>query len=167
MLSVATGLTGMTGMTGATKTGNGESKVPERTNWIVKVPGARVIDMRPPDRRRSLSVKDGPMTSRTDTTGSGAQDLTEEELLAIETEKESFIERKMREEIEAKQLAALAGKAHQKDWDYVNREDRNRRIPRRQVKAPVYKSIEQAGYEAWLNDHETKQRKMALGIGLT
>ena len=167
VLSVATGLTGMTGMTGATKTGNGESKVPERTNWIVKVPGARVIDMRPPDRRRSLSLKDGLMTSRTETTGSGAQDLTEEELLAIETEKESFIERKMREEIEAKQLAALAGKAHQKDWDYVNREDRNRRIPRRQVKAPVYKSIEQAGYEAWLNDHETKQRKMALGIGLT
>ena len=112
-------------------------------------------------------MKDGPMTSRTETTGSGAQDLTEEELLAIETEKESFIERKMREEIEAKQLAALAGKAHQKDWDYVNREDRNRRIPRRQVKAPVYKSIEQAGYEAWSEDHETKQRKMALGIGLT
>lgn len=172
VLSVATGLTGMTGTTGATKTGNGESKVPERTNWIVKVPGARVIDMRPPDRRRSLSVrslslKDGLMTSRTETTGSGAQDLTEEELLAIETEKESFIERKMREEIEAKQLAALAGKAHQKDWDYVNKEDRNRRIPRRLVKAPVYKSIEQAGYEAWLNDHETKQRKMALGIGLT
>ena len=166
MLSVATGLTGITGMT-ATKTVNGESKVPERTNWIVKVPGARVIDMRPPDRRRSLSVKDGPMTSRTETTGSGAQDLTEEELLAIETEKESFIERKMREEIEAKQLAALAGKAHQKDWDYVNKEDRNRRIPRRLVKAPVYKSIEQAGYEAWLEDHETKQRKMALGIGLT
>ena len=167
VLSVATGLTGMTGTTGATKTGNGESKVAERTNWIVKVPGARVIDMRPPDRRRSLSVKDGPMTSRTETTGSGAQDLTEEELLAIETEKESFIERKMREEIEAKQLAALAGKAHQKDWDYVNKEDRNRRIPRRLVKAPVYKSIEQAGYEAWLEDHETKQRKMALGIGLT
>ena len=164
MLSVATGLTGMTGTTGATKTGN-ESKVPERTNWIVKVPGARVIDMRPPDRRRSLSVKDGLMTSRTETTGSGAEDLTEEELLAIE--KESFIERKMREEIEAKQLAALAGKAQQKDWDYVNKEDRNRRIPRRQVKAPVYKSIEQAGYEAWLEDHETKQRKIALGIGLT
>jgi hypothetical protein len=168
VLSVATGLTGMTGTTGATatKTGN-ESKVPERTNWLVKVPGARVIDMRPPDRRRSLSLKDGPMTSRTETTGSGAQDLTEEELLAIETEKESFIERKMREEIEAKQLAALAGKAHQKEWDYTNKEDRNRRIPRRQVKAPVYKSIEQAGYEAWLEDHETKQRKMALGIGLT
>ena len=42
--------------------------------------------------------------------------------------REQVIEMKMRREIEEKQMAALAGKAHEKEWDYAAYEHRRKRI---------------------------------------
>lgn len=90
--------------------------------------------------------------------------LTEEERAAREEEKERVIEQKMREEIEAKQLASLTGKAHQKEWNYAMYENRKRRIPRNQVKPPLYESIERAAYEKFMEDEERRLRREALGL---
>ena len=69
-----------------------------------------------------------------------------------------------REEIEAKQLASLTGKAHQKEWNYAMYENRKRRIPRNQVKPPLYESIERAAYEKFMEDEERRLRREALGL---
>ena len=45
--------------------------------------------------------------------------------------REQVIEMKMRREIEEKQMAALAGKAHEKEWDYAAYEHRRKRASRR------------------------------------
>ena len=95
---------------------------------------------------------------------SGTEELTEEERAAREEEKERVIEQKMREEIEAKQLASLTGKAHQKEWNYAMYENRKRRIPRNQVKPPLYESIERAAYEKFMEDEERRERREALGL---
>lgn len=92
------------------------------------------------------------------------EELTEEERAAREEEKERVIEQKMREEIEAKQLASLTGKAHQKEWNYAMYENRKRRIPRNQVKPPLYESIERAAYEKFMEDEERRLRREALGL---
>ena len=70
----------------------------------------------------------------------------------------------IREEIEAKQLASLTGKAHQKEWNYAMYENRKRRIPRNQVKLPLYESIERAAYEKFMEDEERRLRREALGL---
>ena len=116
------------------------------------------------DGTASSDSIDRPMTEASGGATSGAEELTEEERRAREEEKERVIERKMREEIEAKQLASLAGKAHQKEWNYAMFENRKRRIPRNQVKPPLYESIERAAYEKFMEDEERRLRREALGL---
>ena len=116
------------------------------------------------DGTASSGSIDRPMTEASGGATSGAGELTEEERRAREEEKERVIERKMREEIEAKQLASLTGKAHQKEWNYAMFENRKRRIPRNQVKPPLYESIERAAYEQFMEDEERRLRREALGL---
>ena len=122
--------------------------------------GTKDSEIDRPTTEASVATSGTMLTCRTMLT----EELTEEERVAREEEKERVIERKMREEIEAKQLASLTGKAHQKEWNYAMYENRKRRIPRNLVKPPLYASIERAAYEKFMEDEERRERREALGL---
>lgn len=122
--------------------------------------GTKDSEIDRPTTEASVGTSGTMLTCRTMLT----EELTEEERVAREEEKERVIEQKMREEIEAKQLASLTGKAHQKEWNYAMYENRKRRIPRNLVKPPLYASIERAAYEKFMEDEERRERREALGL---
>lgn len=122
--------------------------------------GTKDSEIDRPTTEASVGTSGTMLTCRTMLT----EELTEEERVAREEEKERIIEQKMREEIEAKQLASLTGKAHQKEWNYAMYENRKRRIPRNLVKPPLYASIERAAYEKFMEDEERRERREALGL---
>ena len=84
--------------------------------------GTKDSEIDGPTTEASVGTSGAMLTCRTMLT----EELTEEERVAREEEKERVIEQKMREEIEAKQLASLTGKAHQKEWNYAMYENRKR-----------------------------------------
>jgi hypothetical protein len=76
--------------------------------------------------------------------------------------REQVIEMKMRREIEEKQMAALAGKAHEKEWDYAAYEHRRKRIFA-SLEGARWVDVERRAREKFLEEQE-KGKTLNKGV---